>query len=111
MKKLLAIAAAVAVTAIPARAERAVIYGVLTIISNQFVVKTDVPLETEIDGEKISSSKIQVAGYGPEEVPALRALVGKKVQMDGEIFTPHTRYHIEPLLIDITDGDYMEREF
>ena len=112
-KNLLAIAVAVAVaiTAIPARAERAVIYGVLTIISNQFVVKTSVPLETEIDGEKISSSKIQLAGYGPEEVPALRALVGKRVQMDGEIFAAHTRYHIEPLLIDIADGDYMEREW
>jgi hypothetical protein len=30
--------------------------------------------------------------------------------MDGELFTAHTRYHIEPLLLDISEGDYMERK-
>lgn len=98
-----------------AQAERAILYGTLTLISNQFVVKTSEPFETEIedeDGQAVHyrESKIQLAGYSQEEIPALRALVGKKVQMDGEIFTASTRYHIEPLLLDISAGDYMERE-
>jgi uncharacterized protein DUF4431 len=114
MKQIITIIAAIVaitITAISAQAERAVIYGTLTIISNQFVVKLSVPFETEIENEKVTTSKIQVAGYGLQEVPSLRALVGKKVQMDGEIFTAHTRYHIEPLLIDVSDGDFMERDF
>ena len=31
--------------------------------------------------------------------------------MDGEIFPAHTRYRIEPLLLDISEGDFMERDF
>jgi hypothetical protein len=59
----------------------------------------------------VSTSKIQLAGYGPEQVPVLRTLVGKKVTAEGEIIPAHTRYHIEPLLISIGDeeeGDIWE---
>jgi hypothetical protein len=51
MKKLLTTIAAIAAIALSAQAERAVIYGTLTIISDQFVVKTFQPFETEIEGE------------------------------------------------------------
>jgi FAD synthase len=109
MKKTLLTALAIIGITFPAHAERAVITGTLTIISNQFVVKTSLPLETEDDsGTIISSNKIQVV-CDSSQIADLRALVGKHVMVDGEVFTAHTRYHIEPLLIDITDGDYMER--
>lgn len=110
MRTLLATIAAIAAITFSAQAERAVIYGTLTIISNQFVVKTSAPVETEDEdtAEIIRSSKIQIAGTYDNS--KLRTLVGKKVQMDGELFTAHTRYHIEPLLLDISDGDYMERK-
>jgi hypothetical protein len=51
-KHLLTAAAAallLAATTLTAQAERAVIYGTLTIINDQFVVKTDQPFETEIE--------------------------------------------------------------
>lgn len=116
MNRLFAtLALALAFAAGAAQAERAVLYGRLVVISDQFVVKTSQPFETEIDDEDgqavhYRENKIQVAGYSQEEISALRALVGKKVQMDGEIFTASTRYHIEPLLLDISAGDFMERE-
>jgi uncharacterized protein DUF4431 len=77
---------------------------------------TPQPVETETEAENgepiiVSSTKIQVAGYSSEEVPWLRALVGKKVMMDGDLFIANTRYHIEPLLINIGEGDFMERNF
>ena len=113
VKRLFAtLALALAFMAGSAQAERAVVYGTLTVISDQFVVKTSQPFETEIeDGNgapvHYRENKIQLAGYGPEEIASLRALVGKKVQIDGEIFAAHTRYHIEPLLIDLSEGDFM----
>ena len=73
------------------------------------MVKTHVPVETEDEDtcQIISSSKIQITGeYNNSE---LRALVGQKVQMDGELFTAHTRYHIEPLLLSITEGEVIDR--
>jgi hypothetical protein len=98
-----------------------VVCGTLTVISNYFVVKTDHPFETEIkdwtNDDKpmmVTTSEIQLAGYGPEEVPALRALIGKKIMVEGEVFPSHARYHIEALLIDVdveAGGGFFEWDF
>ena len=77
MKTLLTIIAVLVAIATSAQAERAVIYGTLTIINDYFVVKTAQPFETEIEDwtnhDKpimVSTSKIQLAGYGPEMSPS-----------------------------------------
>ena len=81
-------------------------------LSNHVVVKMSEPFKTENDfseGEIVSSTKVQII-CTDEQAPELRALLGKKVQMDGEMFTAHTRYHIEPLLLNISEGECLERD-
>ena len=93
-KRLFAtLALALAFMAGAAQAERAVLYGCLLVISDQFVVKTSQPFETEIEDEDgalvhYRENKIQVAGYGPEDVASLRALVGKKSRWRGKYLPP-----------------------
>jgi hypothetical protein len=100
----------VLITTTIAHAEQAVISGTLTIIANRFVVRMPEPFQTEGEDENgefliLSSNEIQVICRS-EDTPQLRALLGKKVMMEGDIFTANTWYHIKPILIDIQEGAF-----
>jgi hypothetical protein len=82
--------------------QTATVNGTLTIFKDQFVVKTfhEVQLEDDMQG-KVSSTQVQLIGYGESDVPGLRSLVGKKVAVKGQLGAGFTRYHILPLIISM----------
>jgi hypothetical protein len=82
----------------------------LTIIANRFVVRTPEPFQRKGEDENgesriLSSNEIQVI-CSDEDKPELKALVGKKVMLEGDIFTAHTIYHIRPILLLMDEGAY-----
>jgi hypothetical protein len=57
---------------------------------------------TDIETNKpvtIKSGKFQLAGYDENQVAALRALVGKRVELVAEPFLRNTMYHHTPVML------------
>jgi Domain of unknown function (DUF4431) len=109
---------------------RATLYGTLTVYHphteeasinhDYFLLKLDVPLEVEIENwdaghngepEKAALPEIQIidlredsiregSNYSLENI-TMKALVGKKVMVEGALWPANTWHHITPLLISI----------
>lgn len=69
-----------------------------------FLLKPARPFEAEkANCEKIALAEIQVWGAAGLDDPALKKLVGKKVEVKGELTAAVTTQHITPLLIYLED--------
>lgn len=77
--------------------------GKIQIKNNQFVLVTESPVagRGEFDNTTVSSNRIMLIGYSPEQAAALKNLVGKNVRATGILGQAFTRYHTEPLVLVI----------
>jgi hypothetical protein len=104
MKRLFAtLALALAFMAGAAAANAQYIYGRLTIVGNQFILKTPEPFETDVsekqDGtEIVTTSKIHVR-CSKERRAEVRALVGKDVRILADVEPANTLQDCAPLVL------------
>ena len=97
-----------ALLALMAPAEAGYIYGRLTLLNNEFILKLAEPFEHDAseaeDGSDIvTSDRIHVIPTDDRRAE-LRAFVGKHVKILGVVEAAFTQHHCAPLILFYNDG-------
>lgn len=83
--------------------EAQTVEGRLEIANNMFVIVADNELtgRSDFDDSLVKSRRIMLIGYPSEKVGALTKLAGKRVRAKGIVGQAFTRYHTEPLILNV----------
>lgn len=83
--------------------EAQTVEGRLEIANNMFVIVADRELtgRSDFDDSLVKSRRIMLIGYPSEKVGALTKLAGKRVRAKGIVGQAFTRYHTEPLILNV----------